>query len=275
MANQILRSLMVSKAWGWSLLRLGLLIYLGLCAYAFFFSDSLLFQPRSSSYEDNEAIIKLPVPNGEKIAAIHLPNPDADFTILYSHGNGEDLGDMMFLFHELRVGGFAVFAYDYRGYGTSDGKPSEQRVYQDINAAYRYLTQTLEVPPERIIALGRSLGGGPSIDLATREPLGGLILESTFTTVFRVMTHISILPFDKFPNIGKLDRVNCPVLVIHGTADNTIPLHHGKQLFEAAKEPKQAFWVEGAGHNNLWSVAGDRYLETLRTFAHSLPEPSS
>ena len=275
MTNGILQSLIGSKAWGWSLLRLGLLIYLALCGYAFFFSDRLLFQPGPASYEDSEAILKLPTPSGEEIAAIYLPNPEADFTILYSHGNGEDMGDMMFLFHELRVGGFAVFAYDYRGYGTSEGQPSEKRVYQDINTAYRYLTQTLEVPPERIIALGRSLGGGPSVDLAAREPLGGLILESTFTTAFRVMTRISILPFDKFANIGKLDRVNCPILVIHGTADNTIPQRHGQQLFKAAKEPKQAFWVEGAGHNNLWSVAGDRYLETIRAFARSILNPSN
>jgi fermentation-respiration switch protein FrsA (DUF1100 family) len=97
--------------------------------------------------------------------------------------------------------------------------------------------------------------------------LAGLILESSFTSAFRVVLPIPILPFDKFPNLDKISQVNCPVLVIHGTADETISLSHGKRLFAAAPEPKRSFWVEGAGHNDLFWVAGEQYGEALQDFA--------
>ncbi len=102
------------------------------------------------------------------------------------------------------------------------GKPSEGNAYRDIDTAYNYLTQTLRIPSERIIVYGRSVGGGSAVDLAGREALGGLILESSFTSAFRVIVPFPILPFDKFANIDKIERVNCPVLVIHGKADDKL-----------------------------------------------------
>jgi abhydrolase domain-containing protein 17 len=247
-----------------------LFIYACVGIYVFFCSDRLIFLPPPASYPDTPEILKLTTTKGDRISAIYLSNPTATYTLLYAHGNAEDLGQILPILQNLREIGFAVFSYDYRGYGTSEGKPSERNAYEDIDAAYQYLTQNLGIPPTHIIAYGRSVGGGSAIDLASRKTLGGLVVESSFVTAFRVMTRIPIFPFDKFANIAKIDRVNCPVLVMHGTADEVIPFWHGQQLFDAVRTPKQALWVEGAGHNDLSEVAGDRYVKALQEFSKTL-----
>lgn len=244
--------------------------YLGLAMTALFFSEQLLFRPHPSSYVDDKEIIKLTASDGTTISAMYLTNPTARYTILHSHGNGEDMGDDRLIYEQIRMGGFNVFAYDYHGYGTSGGKPTERRACADIDAAYDYLTTRLHVPPERIILLGRSIGGGPSVDLAVRKPIAGLILESTFVSALRSPTCIKLLPWDKFDNLSKLPLVKCPVLVIHGEDDWTIRTWHGQRLYKAAREPKQCLWVPNAGHNDVIDVAGRRYFDALRAFADSL-----
>ncbi|MEB3335863.1 MAG: alpha/beta hydrolase [Leptolyngbyaceae bacterium] len=244
-----------------------LFIYAFLVLYGILFSDRLLFRPPPSSYSDTPEILKLTVKNGQKISAIYLPNPSATYTLLYSHGNAEDLGDNQFHFQELRDRGFAIFAYDYQGYGTSQGKPSEGNTYQDIDAAYDYLTSTLKVPPQRIIAYGRSVGSGPTVDLAARKPVAAVILETPFITAFRVITRIPILPFDKFDNLSKIKKIRVPLLIIHGTADRVVPFWHGQALFQAANPPKRFLRVEQGDHNDLVEVAGALYTNTLKEFA--------
>lgn len=171
---------------------------------------------------------------------------------------------------DIRDSGFAIFACDYQGYGTSQGKPSEYNVYRDSSAAYGYLTEQLRVPPKLIILYGRSVGGGPAVDLAARQSVGSLVVESSFVSVFRVLTRIPLFPFDKFVNVDKIGKVRSPVLVIRGKADPVVPFWHGEQLFATAKQPKLNFWVEGAGHNDLMEVAGDRYATTLRRFVGAI-----
>ena len=254
------------------LLRSIIFIYAFLCFYAVFFSERMIFQPPAASYQDTSKIIKLSSANGMKISAVHFPNPQAQYTILYSHGNAEDLGNISSVLRQIRDSGFAVFAYDYQGYGTSQGTASEYNAYRDIEAAYNYLTQQLGVPAKQIIVYGRSVGGGPTIDLASRQKVGGLVVESSFVSVFRVLTRIPLLPFDKFVNIDKIGKVRSPVLVIHGKADEVVPFWHPEQLFAAAKQPKFNFWVDRAGHNDLMEVAGEGYAETLRDFAKILSQ---
>jgi fermentation-respiration switch protein FrsA (DUF1100 family) len=163
--------------------------------------------------------------------------------------------------------GFSVLAYDYHGYGTSQGKPSEENCYRDIDAAYDYLTVTLKVPPNRILLLGRSVGSGPAVDLAARKPVGGLILESAFTSAFRVFAIGYLIPGDRFRNIDKIAKVTCPVLVVHGRDDEIVPFAHGQQLFAAANEPKRCLWVDGGNHNDLPEIGGKRYDQALKDFA--------
>jgi abhydrolase domain-containing protein 17 len=248
-----------------SIILVPFLVYIVAFLYAYFFADKIIFQPPPSSYRDTNEIIKLSSGDA-KISAVYFRNPAAAYTILYSHGNAEDIGSLRPVLEEIQRMGFSVFAYDYRGYGTSSGAPSEAGVYQDIDAAYDYLIRDLKIPGDRIIALGRSLGGGVAIDLAQRKPLAGLIVESSFVTAFRVLTRFSLFPADRFTSISKIRKVRCPILVIHGRSDEVIPFWHGEKLFQQANEPKLSYWVDGAGHNNLFDVAGSGYAQTLKRF---------
>jgi fermentation-respiration switch protein FrsA (DUF1100 family) len=234
------------------------------------FSDRIIFQPPTTDYKDTSATVKLVSRDGVQVSAVYLPNPQATYTILFSHGNAEDLGTLAYELEDIRAIGFSVFAYDYQGYGTSGGKANEQNAYEDEQAAYQYLTQVLQIPANRIIAHGRSLGGAMAIDLASRKPLAGLIVESSFLSAFRVVTGYPIFPFDKFRNIDKIKQVRCPVLIIHGRQDEVISFWHGERLFELANAPKMNLWVDGAGHNNLKPVAGPQYVRSLQAFRDSI-----
>lgn len=246
-------------------------IYVSIGLYVYFFADHMIFQPQSSSYQHNQDFLKLTTSDGVEITALYLPNSKATYTILFSHGNAEDLGDIRFLLTKLQKMGFAVLAYDYRGYGMSGGNPSEKNAYKDINAAYSFLTENLGVSSKQIIVYGRSVGSGPSVDLASRKSVGGLVLESSFITAFRVMTVIPIFPFDKFANINKIKQVHAPVLIMHGTQDDLIPMWHSEKLFAAANEPKKFIPIPNAGHNDLIPMAGDRYTQIMEEFAATLP----
>jgi abhydrolase domain-containing protein 17 len=245
-------------------------LYLTLVMVAVVLSDRLIFQPQRSTYDHTPDLLKLTTADGTHITAVYLPNPAATYTLLFSHGNAEDLGDDRPLFQQLRQAGFAVFGYDYHGYGTSEGTPSEKTIYEDVTAAYDYLIGTVGVPPERIISFGRSVGTGAAIDLASRKPVAGLIVQSGFTTAFRVLTRVPLVPFDRFRNIDKITRVRCPVLIMHGRDDRVIPFQHGLALYERANPPKMSLWIQSAGHNDFEFVAGDRYFQALKEFSRSL-----
>ena len=241
-------------------------IYVTVLLFAYFFADRFVFPRKKSSYSDSPEIIKVEVGDRISLSALYLEAPDSEFTILYSNGNGEDIGDLRDIFETFQSAGYSVFAYDYRGYGTSDGKASEKSFYEDAGVVYSYLVNKLNKPPEKIIVLGRSIGCAAAIDIASREKVAGLILESAFTSAFRVVMPIVPFPFDKFNNIDKIDKVGCPILFIHGRADTIVPFSHGLSLFEKANETKMSFWVEDAGHNDLFSVADVKYWEVLREF---------
>jgi len=241
--------------------------YLLLTIIGGFFTDSIIFQPPSPGYRDDASVLKLTSADGARISAKYFPNENATFTLLFSHGNGEDMGNDAPFLEAVRDAGFAVFAYDYQGYGTSEGQPFEGHLYEDNEAAYNYLTNDLHVPPNRIIAWGHSLGAAAAVDLAAKRPVAGLVMESAFTSAFRVLTRYALLPFDKFPNLAKIRNVHCPVLVIHGKRDGIISFYHGQTLFAAANEPKVSYWVDRAGHNDIAAVAGSGYFEQLRKFA--------
>lgn len=237
--------------------------------FAYFVSDHMIFLPPRSGYENPEDFLKLTTADGETIYAVYLPNKAAKYTLLVSHGNAEDIGYLSPLLQEMRSHGFAVFAYDYHGYGLSTGKPTERNTYLDIDAAYNYLTNSLGVLPKNIVVYGHSVGAAVALDLAVREPVGAVILQGAFVTAFRVMTRIPLIPFDKFDNLKKIKQLKCPLLIIHGTVDNIVPLWHGKKLYHAATVPKYFYQVENAGHNDIVMVGGKEYWRTIQNFVRN------
>eukprot|EP00123_Amoebidium_parasiticum_P003699 comp14991_c0_seq1/m.11599 comp14991_c0_seq1/g.11599 ORF comp14991_c0_seq1/g.11599 comp14991_c0_seq1/m.11599 type:complete len:285 (-) comp14991_c0_seq1:523-1377(-) len=208
------------------------------------------------------------------IAAFHFtPEVPADYTILYSHGNAVDLGQMLEFFRqlsaELQVN---IFAYDYSGYGGATGQPSESNACKDIEAAYNYLKKTFSVAAEKIIVYGQSIGSGPSVYITTKQPAAALVLHAPLMSGIRVLvpTVTSTYCCDIFPNIDRMGKVSCPVLVIQGTEDEVIAVDHGIALYEAAPRPLEPLWAEGAGHNDL-EMHPD-YLPRLHLFMHELKE---
>ncbi|HEY0592673.1 MAG TPA: alpha/beta hydrolase [Thermoanaerobaculia bacterium] len=252
-------------------------LYVAAAVFAKLTADRQIFLAPPPSYSVRDLpVIRIPTIDGGEVAALHLENPSARATMLVSHGNAEDLGWLAPFLVEMRAGGFAVLAYDYRGYGASSGPPAtEARSYRDIEAVHRYAVEVLRIPRERIVLYGRSVGAGPSIHLAARERVGGLVVESGFTSAFVVVTRVPIFPFDAFPNLRRIGKVECPVLVVHGAADDIIPPRHARALFAAAPEPKRLVIVPGAGHNDLALVAGRSYWPMLRDFVDELVAPAA
>lgn len=254
-----------------SFLLIALIVYVVILLFAFFYGDRVMFQPRPSSYAASRQFITLQTVSGTPVSAVFLPNPAARFTILYSHGNGEDLGDILPWLQVMHEKGFAVFSYDYPGYGLSGGTPSEAGAVAAAESAYNYLTGALGVPAEQVVLHGYSVGGGPSMELAVRRPVAGVVLESTFTTAYRTVTRIALLPFDRFRNIDRMKEVKAPVLIIHGDKDKIIPISHGQALFSAARSPKVKLWVKGGGHWDLRDRAGEAYWQAWEAFTKLLP----
>ncbi|KAL4639867.1 hypothetical protein ACB092_03G249700 [Castanea dentata] len=222
-------------------------------------------------------VLKISTKKGNEIVAMYVKNPSASMTLLYSHGNAADLGQMFHIFTELSLHlGVHVMGYDYSGYGQSSGKPSEQDTYADIDAAYKCLEETYGVKEEDIILYGQSVGSGPALELAIHLPrLKAVILHSPILSGLRVMYPVKrTFWFDIYKNIDKIPLVNCPVLVIHGTEDEVVDFSHGKQLWELCKEKYEPLWVKGGNHCNLELYP--EYLKHLRKFVSAiekLPRP--
>ncbi|KAL4303114.1 hypothetical protein GQ457_10G002380 [Hibiscus cannabinus] len=238
--------------------------------------------------DKNMVVHMLDTKGGNKITATFWRHPVARLTLLYSHGNAADLGQMHELFAELRshlrvnimrhacihtytrIHAF----YDYSGYGGSTGKPSEINTYYDIEAVYKCLKEEYGIKQEDLIVYGQSVGSGPTLHLASRlKKLGGVVLHSAILSGLRVLYPVKMtFWFDIFKNIDKIRHVNCPVLVIHGTDDDIVDWSHGKRLWELAKEKYDPLWVEGGGHCNLETFP--EYIRHLRKFIQAMEKLS-
>lgn len=205
--------------------------------------------------EDNSLdVLLIDTKRGNKIVAFYLRNPYARLTLLYSHGNAADLGQLYDLFVQLKVNlKVNLMGYDYSGYGGSTGKPSESNTYSDIEAVYRCLETEYGVSQEDLILYGQSVGSGPTLHLAAKLPrLRGVVLHSAILSGLRVLCHVKFsFCFDIYKNINKIKKVKCPVLVIHGTEDDVVNWLHGNGLWEMAREPYEPLWIKGGGHCNL------------------------
>lgn len=210
---------------------------------------------------------------GKRLHGWYFPPPKNRPVILLCHGNAGNISIWLENVAGILRMGLGVFIFDYRGFGKSEGRPSEKGIYADGLAAYDYLVQKEEIPPQEIVAFGQSLGGAVALEIAAKREVRSLILEGTFTSLrdmARTMPLFSLiaplLPLH-YDNIGKIERVRAPVLVLHGTEDEIVPFSMGKELFERANEPKHFYPIQSAGHNDTSVVGGWAYYQRLARFA--------
>ena len=195
--------------------------------------------------------------------------------LLWCHGNAGSVIHRLESLRELYRLGLSIFIFDYRGYGRSQGKPSEDGLYQDAIGAYDYLTRVRQIRSERIVVFGRSLGAAVAADLVSQKPAAGLILESPFPSIAAIAKHhyggmpVHWLLGAEFNLIDRLPQLSLPTLVIHGDRDDIIPIEFGRQVFEAAKPPKWWYAIAGADHNNTYQVGGSVYFRRFADFVRT------
>ncbi len=212
--------------------------------------------------------------DGVRIHGWLVVREEARVTTLFLHGNAGNLTHRVNHIRQITAAGSSILVIDYRGYGKSEGHPSEQGLYRDAEAGYQYLVEAGH-RPERIVLHGESLGTAVAVALAARKSCGGLVLEAPFTSgrdvAARALPLLGPILTWGWDSKRAISKVRVPVLVIHGTRDEVIPFDLGRTLFEAAGQPKWFWAVEGAGHNDIIETAGARYQERLQAFYAALP----
>jgi len=239
--------------------------------FVMLFEDSFIYFPSKGGVGPSPGEdISLTAADGVRLHAWYAAEPAARLSILWFHGNAGNLEDRRGMFRSLRQLPANVLVVDYRGYGKSEGKPSEAGLYLDARAAWDWLSA--RTPPGRIVILGKSLGSGPACELASRVPCGGLVVQSAFTSApdmaWRVVPLFPARWFmrTKFDNLSKVPGIACPKLFIHSRDDEVIPFRMGERLYAAASEPREHAWFDGAGHNDLWIVREKEYFALLARF---------
>ncbi|MBA3480978.1 MAG: alpha/beta fold hydrolase [Pirellulales bacterium] len=215
--------------------------------------------------------------DGTKLHGWYVPHAKPRGVMLFAHGNGEHvarLAPLLKLLHDLAD--VSVFAWDYRGYGRSEGKPHEDNVLADARTAQLWLAERGGVRPEDVIVYGRSLGGAVAVGLASQYPVRGMVLERTFADLVETAAHhfrwlpVRLMMKNRFPSIERITTYRGPLFQSHGTEDEVVPFAMGKKLFDAATtENKKFFVVEGGNHNG---PQPEEYYKALGEFLDSLPE---
>lgn len=264
--------------WGLALIAAGYAVVLVLmvlfqASFVYFPTRSLEFTPEQYGigYED----VYLYPEDNIRLHGWYIPVEEARGSVIFLHGNAGNISHRMEsirFFHDL---GLNVLIFDYRGYGQSEGRPSEQGTYKDAMAAWSYLTEVRNLPADRIVLFGRSLGSGVAAWLGREVKPAGLMLESTFTSLVDIAREIyPLLPVRqlmtiRYPVIEHIEYIRVPVLVAHSPQDEIIPYRFGRKVFEAANEPKQ--WLEmRGGHNDGFIITGKAYQDAYDTFLTSV-----
>lgn len=245
-----------------SLLAIVALVYAGGLAAIFLLQRAMLFPvptgervaPSAAGFPQVEEHV-LTTADGEKIIAWHIPAKPGRPVILYFHGNGDYLAGFFPRFRDIVADGTGIVAPAYRGYSGSTGRPSEQGLLQDAEAAWAFTTA--RYAPDRIVVWGFSLGSGVAVALAAEHPIGRLILEAAYSSIADVAASaFPILPVrlllkDQFRSDLRIARVKGRLLFMHGARDAAIPIVFGERLFALASEPKQFVRFPDGGHNDL------------------------
>lgn len=261
----------------WRVFRVVLVVYAALIALLLIFQPRFVFIPsrRLAATPDEWQLpyeeVALVTSDGVRLSGWFIPVEGATTTILLLHGNA---GNISHRRHSLEVYyrlGYNCLIIDYRGYGASEGRPGEQGTYLDAQAAWDYLVNERKIAAERIVIFGRSLGGAVAVWLAAQVQPQALVVESTFTSISDMAA--KMLPFlpmrwlcrIKYDSLALIDRIKCPLLVIHSPDDEIIPFEQGRRLYEAAKEPKAFYELSGA-HNEGFVLEGSKYSSALKEF---------
>jgi hypothetical protein len=217
-------------------------------------------------YED----VTVTTTDGIRISGWFIPAKNPRATLLFCHGNGGNISHRLEKISMFNFLGLNVFIFDYRGYGKSNGSPSEKGLYLDAEAAYQYLLHEKGFSPEGIIAYGESLGGAVAVDLASRHELGGIIIEEGFTSAKDMGE--TILPFipssiykSEFDSLKKIKNITSPKLIFHSPDDEIVPFKFGKKLFDEAAEPKEFVQLQG-GHNNAFLISEELFMGKIDQF---------
>lgn len=264
----------------WKILIIGGAVYGGLAIYLYLYQASYVYYPIKEIYA-SPADAGLPfedaaftAEDGASIAGWYVPAENACGTVLFCHGNGGNISHRMETLSVLNALRLNVLIFDYRGYGASTGKLSEEGTYLDAEAAWRYVTETKGEDPFRVVIFGRSLGGAIGSWLAAKHTPGLLIVESSFTSMSDIAGEyypympVRLLCRIRYPTIEYLAKVKCPVLVVHGPQDEMIPFRHGQRLFEVSPDPKEFMEITG-GHNDGFLLSGGAYERGLEQFINT------
>jgi len=252
-------------------------VYIFFAGLLFIFQSHYVYYPERVLSADPGSIglyfenVSFETTDRVKLSGWVVPSKNARGVLLFCHGNAGNIShrlESIQIYHRL---GLDIFIFDYRGYGQSEGKPSEHGTYKDVEAAWQYLVEERHVNPNEIIVFGRSLGGAIASWLAQSRTPGALILESTFTSLPDIAAKlypylpVRLLSRFEYDTAEYLGRVNCPVLIVHSRDDEIMPFSHGWRLFEVANEPKRFLEIAGT-HNEGFVTSGKRYEEGLNTF---------
>ncbi len=245
------------------------------CAYLDTLEREIIFRPRTADWAGyspdivGKEEIWIPVGgNGERVHGWWMESPGAQHTLVYFHGARVNLSGSVYRLRGFQSAGYNVLAIDYRGFGkSSPGLPSEESVYEDAQAAWKWLDGRVPDRSKRIL-YGHSLGAPIAAEVALRDGSGAaaLVLESGFTSIPE-MTVLGMLVSQRMDLLDKVGRLELPVLIVHGAEDKIVPPEMSRRLYEAARGPKRLLMVEGAGHSWVARRAGGAMYEALQELA--------
>jgi uncharacterized protein len=258
-----------------------LISYAALMFLMYFIQERMIYFPDRKIRETPEHLglpyeeIAFEASDGVSLSGWYVPAPTERGIILFCHGNAGNIShrlESLKIFHDL---GMTVLIFDYRGYGKSEGRPSETGTYLDASAAWHYLVDVKKKSPTRIIIFGRSLGGAVAVELALRKKPAGLIIESSFRSLpelgkkFYPWLPVRLLARFRYSTIDKVVSLACPKLIVHSPQDEIVPFAHGRAIYEKAAPPKEFLEITG-GHNDGFLVSGDTYTEGLERFLRKI-----